>query len=227
MVMSGNVDVFESSLSLLVLQVGVTILADIVKIEVFPVDFVTVVSGSVVDYYNEVVTVILLEDGVQVVLYPKLGVVVVARDYYTHRQFVGVVSEIPNFVDSLPFFLLNPNLLFVSTCVYFVIETSQIKSLKVLFSCGEGDPLLMEFFSSLSTLLIVENHVNSEYYQKYVWPSLFFERKSIFASILAALFTPSGCLRFSDTFYNSAVMYKCFALLVAAGCLAEGLCCCP
>lgn len=123
-VMSSNVDVFESRLSLLVLQVGVTIIADIIEIKVFPVDFVTVVGGGVVDYYNEVVAVVLLKDGVQVVLYPKLGVVVVTRDYDAHGQFVGVFSKIPNSVDFIPFFCLNPNLLFVTTRVYFVIETS-------------------------------------------------------------------------------------------------------
>lgn len=83
----------------------------------------------------------------------------------------------------------------------------------------------MEIFSSLPTLLIIENHVDSEYYRMYVWPSLFFERKSI--AILAALFTPSDCLRFSEIFYSSGVMYKCFALLLATDCFTGGLCCCP
>ena len=102
------IDVLERGLALGVADVEVSVLADVVEEQVFADDFVGAVAGGVVDDHREVVGVVLREDGVEVVLEPKLGVVVVAGHHDAHWQLKREGREVVHALDAriLAFLLL-------------------------------------------------------------------------------------------------------------------------
>lgn len=86
-VLRSKVEVGEWSSSIIVFDVGVTLLVDGEEAEVVSVYLSTAVVGAVVDDHQLIVGIILREDRVEVGLYPELGVIVVARYDETHMQF--------------------------------------------------------------------------------------------------------------------------------------------
>ena len=84
----GEVNVLKGSRSMRVFDVSVALFINCVKAEEVAVDFVAAVSGGIVHYHYLVVGVVLREDGVEVGLDAKIGIVVVTRHYNAHREFL-------------------------------------------------------------------------------------------------------------------------------------------
>jgi hypothetical protein len=160
--MGSDVYIFEGGFPLFVFDVGVAVFADLVEVEVFAVEFVGVVGGGVVDDHHEVVGVVLLEDGVQVVLDPELGVVVVPRHHHAHRQLLFELLEVPDLIEARVLLGLHPALLLVPTGVYSVVKGGQIQTREVLFVSSEGNALFVELFAGLALVGVVENLFNSK-----------------------------------------------------------------
>lgn len=160
--MGCDVYIFEGGFPLFVFDVGVAVFADLVEVEVFTVEFVGVVGGGVVDDHHEVVGVVLLEDGVQVVLDPELGVVVVPRHHHAHRQLLFELLEVPNPIEARELLGLHPALLLVPTGVYSVVKGGQIQTREVLFVSSEGNALFVELSAGLALVGVVENLFNSK-----------------------------------------------------------------
>ena len=76
----GIVGVLEGSVSGLVLYVSIFFFGDLEKVEISADDEVGAVSGGIVGDDGDVVAVILGEDWVEIVFYPKLGIIVVSTD---------------------------------------------------------------------------------------------------------------------------------------------------
>lgn len=132
--MSRDVDVLQSCLPLCVLNVDILAPVDAVEMQILAVDLVTVVSAAVVDDDCKVVGVVLGEEGIEVVLNPKLGVVVVAGHDSAHGDLFWILIEVPAGIQ-LPVLLLISFLhLFESTLINVVIKTHQKKALEVLLA---------------------------------------------------------------------------------------------
>lgn len=161
-VVGGSIDVFEGGFPVFVFDVGVGVGVDLMEGEVFAVEFVGVVGGGVVDDDYKVVGIVLLEDGVEVILYSELSVVVVARHHHAHRKLLLVLAELPNLVDPLPLLRLHPFLLFLSGLVHLVVERSQVQPWEVLLVRSERNALLLELFAELSAFVVVQHFFNSK-----------------------------------------------------------------
>jgi hypothetical protein len=99
----GAIEVFEGSDSCRVFDVDVSILVDVVEVEVLSVEITTTIVGGVVNDDYAVVGVVLSEDGVKVEFYTKTCVVVVATDEKTHRQFSGDFGEMEFLLETMLF----------------------------------------------------------------------------------------------------------------------------
>lgn len=71
--------VFQGSFSLFVFNIDILFLTDTVETEVFPKDFITAIRRGVINDNNEVIRIVLTEQRVKIVLYPRIFIVVVAR----------------------------------------------------------------------------------------------------------------------------------------------------
>jgi hypothetical protein len=91
MVLNCIVDILQGCNSFLVIDVYISLRGYFVKIDILSDDLVGAVSGDIVDDDCEVVCVILHEDGVQVELDPKVGIIVVGRHDDAHWDFRMVV----------------------------------------------------------------------------------------------------------------------------------------
>ena len=69
--------IFESSFSIFIFNICVGRRINVVKLKIFTICFVAVISWGIVDDDSKVVGVILLENWVEIVLYSKFGVIVV------------------------------------------------------------------------------------------------------------------------------------------------------
>jgi uncharacterized membrane protein len=69
-------DVFKCRLTLLVGDIGVSLLGNIIKFQIFSIDEVRTISRSIIYDHHKVVGVVLRKNGVKIVLYPRLNVVV-------------------------------------------------------------------------------------------------------------------------------------------------------
>lgn len=79
--MYGIVGIFEGTLSLMVLDIHVSLFWDIVKIKVLSIDDIRAIIGGIVDDNCHVVGVILGEDGIEVVFDTHQGVVIVRSQH--------------------------------------------------------------------------------------------------------------------------------------------------
>ena len=126
------VDVLERGLALGVADEDVSVLADVVEEQVVADDFVGAVAGGVVDDHCEVVGVVLREDGVEVVLESKLGVVVVAGHHEAHWQLKRKGREVVHALDAhiLAFLLIHLEL--VQIAIGLDCKLGQPQTLKLV-----------------------------------------------------------------------------------------------
>ena len=162
-VVRSDVDVFQGSFPLFVLDVYIVFPVDVVEVEPLTVDLVAVVGGGVVDEDQEVVGVVLLEDRIEVVLDAELGVVVVARCYDAHRQLLRVLLEAPDLVNPLILGCLELLLLGVPALVELIVEGDQIDALHTFLVPEELFPLPVEDLPFFPCLLVVDNLINSNF----------------------------------------------------------------
>jgi hypothetical protein len=76
-VVGGIVSVFKSCLMNFVLDVRVAFMRNVVEVQVASIDEIGIVSGSIIDDHNKVVSVVLGEDSVEIVLDSLVFVVIV------------------------------------------------------------------------------------------------------------------------------------------------------
>jgi hypothetical protein len=95
-VMSGHVDILESSPPFIVLDVDIVFLFDVVEVEILSEELIGSVSRGIVHNYDEVIGVILGKDRVEVVLKSETGVVIVTRNHDAHRYLLRNFVELKN-----------------------------------------------------------------------------------------------------------------------------------
>lgn len=93
--------IFHGCLVFVIFNVRVPFLWNVVEVEVLSVGKVTAVVGSIVDNNSEVIRVILAENGIEVVLYSKIDVVVVRTSKYADRKLLLVSIELINIVQAI------------------------------------------------------------------------------------------------------------------------------
>lgn len=115
-----------------------------IEVQIFPINFITIVLRSIVNNNGKIVTIVLLENRVQIVLNPEVGIVVVSRHQEADGKLGRVASKIPYFIDSFPFLLLYFVLLIISSTVNLIIKASQIKALIISITPSEHLSLLLK-----------------------------------------------------------------------------------
>ena len=85
--MSCVVVVFHRSLASCVANVDVVLVGNVIEFEVFAIDLVAAVVRGVIGDDQEVVCVVLCEDGVETIFDPEHCVVLIAWTHNAERQF--------------------------------------------------------------------------------------------------------------------------------------------
>jgi hypothetical protein len=79
--MSCHIDIFQRCLSLGIFDIDIFCFANIIELEIFPKQFITTVSGSIIDYNCEIIRIVLTENGIEVILQSKFGIVIITWNY--------------------------------------------------------------------------------------------------------------------------------------------------
>ena len=82
-------------------NVDVSFFGNLEEIDVAPYDEVCAIIGGIIDDSYHVITVILSENGVEIVLDSELGIIVVSSNDETNRQFLLHLSIMKPFIQSV------------------------------------------------------------------------------------------------------------------------------
>lgn len=99
-----NIEILNRSDSFSILNIGIALFVDSIKLKVSAVNISAAISRSIVDDDRFVVGVVLGEDRVQTILYSKFSVVVVSGGYHTHREFRSYFRKLKFLFYSIPVF---------------------------------------------------------------------------------------------------------------------------
>jgi hypothetical protein len=123
--MGSDIDVFKSSVSHFVLNIGVFGLVNVVEVEVFAEEFIAAVGRGVIDDDYKVVGVILQEDRVQIILKSEFCIIVVAGHDHAHGNFLSDRIQHMNWTNSIVLLLINTLFFFSVAVVVFQVVFNQ------------------------------------------------------------------------------------------------------
>jgi hypothetical protein len=145
----------EGGHSLVVLDVDVTRFVDTVEDQVVAVGGLAAVIRHVIDDDYLIIGVILYEDGVEVVLYAEIGVVIVSGDHDAHGQLLLDAIKPKSTIQSHPFLHIVLYGLLLGSLIKRHVVFSEVELLGVFPAIQEGDPFLMELLALLALFIVV------------------------------------------------------------------------
>ena len=123
--------------------------------QVVAVGRLAAIIRHVVDYDYLVIGVILREDGVEIVLYAEIGIVVVSGYHDAHGQLLLDVMKPECLIQSVPFL----SIVYLGPLHVLIIQRHVVLDEVELLGVGpaiqEGDPFLMELFTLLALFFVV------------------------------------------------------------------------
>ena len=79
--------ILHSSKSFWVIDVDVSLWWNVVELKIFSVNLIAAIIWDIIGEDQEVIRVVLIENWIKVVLYPKISIIFVAWGYNAHWKF--------------------------------------------------------------------------------------------------------------------------------------------